>query len=157
MNSSTRPRSVFPRLGGSPDRHKADLDPLIQGSGGDPAQHCQGVVFIIGVLKAADDRCCGINEPGKFSQIPLPAEQRALLPACYQQHNAANERQCACNRRQQYRMCLVASSMNRSDVNDLFPGRVRKTSPRKTDQPKYNQDHPKRFIHGTSFVGGSWQ
>src|ERR1035438_828544 len=33
----------------------------------DPAQHCQGVAFVIGVLKAADDRCRGANEPGKLS------------------------------------------------------------------------------------------
>jgi DNA-binding CsgD family transcriptional regulator len=39
-------------------------------------------------------------------------------------------------KRQRYRMCLVAGSVNRSDVDDLFPGRVRKTSPRKTEQTK---------------------
>jgi hypothetical protein len=50
-------------------------------------------------------------------------------------------------------MCLVASSVNWSDVNDLLPGRVRKTSPRKTNQSKYNQDHPKRPIHEASFGG----
>jgi hypothetical protein len=38
--------------------------------------------------------------------------------------------------------------VNRSDVDDPFPGCVRKTAPRKTDQTKYNQDHPKRFVHG---------
>jgi len=54
-------------------------------------------------------------------------------------------------------MCLVASSVNRSDVNDLFPGRVRKTSSRKTEQTKPNQDHPKRLVHTASFGGDSWQ
>jgi hypothetical protein len=45
-------------------------------------------------------------------------------------------------------MCLVASSVNRSDVNDRFPGRVRKTSPRKTKQTKRNQDYSNRLFHG---------
>ncbi len=37
-------------------------------------------------------------------------------------------------------MCLVTRRVNRPDVNDLFPGRVRKTSLRKTEQTKRNQD-----------------
>jgi len=89
----------------------------------------------------------------EVSPIYSPAER--LLPSCYQQHNAANERHCAYDRRQQYRMCLIASSVNRSDVNDLLPGRVRKTSPRKPGQSKYNQDHPNCSNHGASFGSGS--
>jgi hypothetical protein len=42
-------------------------------------------------------------------------------------------------------MCLVASRVNRSDVDDSFPGRVRKTSPHKSDQTNHNQDDSKRF------------
>src|SRR5260370_33607198 len=49
-----------------PNRNKADLDSLIQGAR-DPAQHRQGVAFVIAVLKAADDRCCGINDLGELS------------------------------------------------------------------------------------------
>jgi hypothetical protein len=71
-----------------------------------------------------------------------------FVPACYQEHDAAHERHCACDGRQGYTMCLVARSVNGSDVDDLFPGGVRKTSPRKTEQTKHNQDHPKRLIHG---------
>jgi hypothetical protein len=52
-------------------------------------------------------------------------------------------------------MRLFASCVDRSDVNDLFPGRVRKTSPGKTEQPKRNQDYPKRLVHGASLSGGS--
>jgi hypothetical protein len=68
--------------------------------------------------------------------------------ACYEKHGAANERRCACDGRQRNVVCLFARSVNRSDVNDLLPGRVRKTSPCKTDQTKCNQDQPKRFGHG---------
>ncbi len=53
-------------LCGPPDRNKADLDSLMQGAR-DPAQYSQGVAFIVGILKAADDRRCGANEPGKLS------------------------------------------------------------------------------------------
>src|SRR5260370_35232273 len=49
-----------------PNRNKADLDSLIQGAC-DPAQHRQGVAFVIAVLKTADDRCCRINELGELS------------------------------------------------------------------------------------------
>ena len=51
-------------------------------------------------------------------------------------------------------MGYVASSVDRSDVNNVFPGRVGKTSPCKTKQTQRNQDYPKRFVHGVS-VGGS--
>ena len=51
-------------------------------------------------------------------------------------------------------MRLFASCVDRSDINDLLPGRVRKTSPGKTDQTKRNQDYPHRLVHGAS-VGGS--
>jgi hypothetical protein len=45
-------------------------------------------------------------------------------------------------------MFFLAGSVNRSDVHDLFPGRVRKASPRKTEQAKRNQDDSKHFVHG---------
>jgi hypothetical protein len=60
------------------------------------------------------------GECGKARTLP-----RAQFP---------NERHCACDRRQRYIMFLVAGSVNRSNVNNLFPGRIRKTSPGKTDQ-----------------------
>ena len=49
-------------------------------------------------------------------------------------------------------MRLFASSVNRPDVNDLFPCRVRKASPGKSEQTKCNQDYPKRLVHGASLV-----
>ena len=52
-------------------------------------------------------------------------------------------------------MRLLASGVDRSDVNNLFPGRVRKTSPSKTEQPKRNQDYPKRLVYGASVGRGS--
>jgi hypothetical protein len=77
-----------------------------------------------------------------------PAGRKLFLFACYEEHNAANERHCACDGRQRYVVCLFASRVNRSDVDDRFPGGVRKTSPRKTEQAKHNQDNPNRFLNG---------
>src|SRR5579863_6248940 len=54
------------RLCRTPDRYKTDLDPLVQRARY-PAQHRQGVAFIIGILKAADDRRGGTYELGKLS------------------------------------------------------------------------------------------
>ena len=48
-------------------------------------------------------------------------------------------------------MSLFASSVNRSDVDDLFPGRIRKPTPRKTEQAKHYQNDAKRFAHGSPF------
>ena len=45
-------------------------------------------------------------------------------------------------------MFLIASSVNGSDVDDLFPGGVGKASPGQTEQAKNDQDHSKRFVHG---------
>ena len=50
---------------------------------------------------------------------------------------------------------LVASCVNRSDVENLFPGRVRKTSPRETEQTEPNQDNSKRLVQAVSFGGSS--
>jgi hypothetical protein len=47
-------------------------------------------------------------------------------------------------------MSYVASGVNRSDVQDLFSGRVRKPSPSQTNSAKHNQDDPKRLIHSDS-------
>src|SRR5947208_7878907 len=49
-----------------PNRNKTDFDSLIQRAG-DPAQHCQGVAFVIGIFKAADYRCRRANELGQLS------------------------------------------------------------------------------------------
>jgi hypothetical protein len=76
------------------------------------------------------------------------AEPR-LLSAYGQECNAANERQCAYDGWQRDVVCLVARSVNRPDVDDLFPSGVGKTSPHKTDQTKHNQDSAKRFHHGS--------
>jgi hypothetical protein len=48
------------------------------------------------------------------------------LSACYKEYNAANERHRAKDGRQWNVVCLFACSVNRSDVDDLFPGCVRK-------------------------------
>src|ERR1039458_6291784 len=57
-----------------------------------------------------------------------------FLSACYDEHNARNERHRARDGRQRNVVCLFACSVNRSDVNHLFPGRVRKTSPGQTEK-----------------------
>jgi len=68
--------------------------------------------------------------------------------ACDEEHNTTNERHSARDGRQRNVVCLFACSVNRSDVNELFPGGVRKTSPRKTEQTECNQDYSKRLGHG---------
>src|SRR5208282_3316551 len=85
-----------------------------------------------------------------------PAGWKLFLPTCYQEHNAAQERHGAGDGRKRHIMRYVASSMDRPDINDLLPGRVRITSPRQAEQAQCNQDYPKRFVHGAS-VGGSQQ
>ena len=75
--------------------------------------------------------------------------QAALVSfSCHEEHNPADKRHCAHDGRQWHVMCLFASRVNRSDVEDLFRGRVRKASSCKTEQPKHNQDDPKCFVHG---------
>ena len=71
------------------------------------------------------------------------------LPACHEKYNAANERHRAHDGRQRNIVNLFASSVNRSDVDDLFPGRIRKPTPRKTEQAKHYQNDAKRFAHGS--------
>ena len=46
-------------------------------------------------------------------------------------------------------MCLVASSMNGPDVDDLFAGGVCKSSPRQTEQAKDDQDDSKSLVHSS--------
>src|SRR5579859_3885393 len=45
-------------------------------------------------------------------------------------------------------MRFVPSSVNRPDVNNLFPRRIRKASPRKAEQAKHNQEYSKCLVHG---------
>src|SRR5450759_1557518 len=140
----------FSPLGGSADFHK-----LLRWL--ELAGLCD--FFVASVLKAVDVGIIAIvilllkRLTGVF--LSTPGGRKLFLPACYQEHNAANERHCACDGRQRYIMCLVACSVNRSDVNDFFAGRVCKTSPRKTEQTKRNQDNSKRLVHGASFGGCS--
>src|ERR1035441_1042232 len=84
---------------------------------------------------------------GLQKQIP----PNLCLPACHEKYNAANERDRAQDGRQRNIVSLLASSMNRSDVDDLFPGRIRKPTPRKTEQAKHYQNDAKRFAHGSPF------
>jgi len=60
------PNSLFRAMLSAESANKADFNALIQRIR-DPAQHCQRVTFIIGVLKAANNRCCGADELGKLS------------------------------------------------------------------------------------------
>jgi hypothetical protein len=53
-------------------------------------------------------------------------------------------------------MCLVAGSVNRSDIDDLLPRRVRKTSSRKTEHTKCNENNP-NCLHNAFFACGQWQ
>jgi len=82
---------------------------------------------------------------GLQKQIP----PNLCLPACHEKYNAANERHRAHDGRQRNIVNLFASSVNRSDVDDLFPGRIRKPTPRKTEQAKHYQNDAKRFAHGS--------
>ena len=68
--------------------------------------------------------------------------------ACYKEHNTANKRHGARDGRQRNVVGLFACSVNRADIDELFPGRVRKTSPHKTEQPERNQDDSERLVHG---------
>jgi len=44
-------------------------------------------------------------------------------------------------------VCLFAGGVNRPDVDELLPGRVRETSPRNTDESESNQNDAKYPIH----------
>ena len=71
-----------------------------------------------------------------------------FLSACHENYNAANERHCAHDGRLRNVVSLFASSVNRSDIDDLFPSRILKPTPRKTEQAKHYQNDAKRFAHG---------
>jgi hypothetical protein len=62
-----------------------------------------------------------------------------LLLAHHQKREATNQRHSANNRRQRDRMCLIAGSMQRPNINYLFPSRVVKAAPHDTNQSKRNQ------------------
>ena len=81
---------------------------------------------------------------------------RGRLSARYEEYNAANERHRARDGGQWHVVCFFAGGVDRADINQLFRGGVRKTSPRKTEQAKHDQDDPKRFVHAASFDGGSY-
>src|SRR5664279_331752 len=55
--------------------------------------------------------------------------RKLFLSACHEKYNAANERHRAHDGRQRNIVSLFASSVNRSDVDDLFPSRIRKPTP----------------------------
>jgi hypothetical protein len=98
------------------------------------------------------DVCLCIIRLSIFLSSDFPVRGRAgslCLPACYEEHNAANERHRAHDGRQRNIVSLFASSVNRSDVDDLFPGRVCKPTPRETEQAKHYQNDAKRFAHGS--------
>ena len=72
-----------------------------------------------------------------------------FLSACDEKYNAANERHRAQDGRQRNIVSLLASGVNRSDVDDLFASRIRKPTPRETEQAKHDQNDAKRFAHGS--------
>jgi hypothetical protein len=47
-------------------------------------------------------------------------------------------------------MRYVSSRVDRSDVNHLLPGRIRKTSPGEAEKTQHNQDQTQGFFHGAS-------
>jgi hypothetical protein len=87
------------------------------------------------------------NRAPEAKQIP----PNLFLSACHEKHNATNERHRAHDGRQRNVVTLFASSVNRSDVDDLFPSGIRKPTPRKTGQAKHYQNEAKRFAHGSPF------
>jgi hypothetical protein len=87
------------------------------------------------------------EEGERQKQIP----PNLFLSACHEKYNAANERHRAYDGRQGNIVSLLASSVNRSDIDDLFLSRVRKPAPRKTEQAKHYQNDAKRFAHGSRF------
>jgi hypothetical protein len=80
---------------------------------------------------------------------PVDLALNLFLSACHEKYNAANERHRAHDGRQRNVVSLFASSVNRSDVDDLFPGRIRKPTPRKAEQAKHYQNDANRFAHGS--------
>jgi hypothetical protein len=49
-------------------------------------------------------------------------------------------------------MSFFARSVDGSDVKNLLPRRIVKTSPRQAHQAKHNQDQSNRLVHSTSAV-----
>ena len=68
-----------------------------------------------------------------------------FLSACDEKYNRAQDG------RQRNIVSLLASSMNRSDVDGLFPSRIRKPTPRETELAKHYQNDAKRFAHDSLF------
>ena len=66
----------------------------------------------------------------------------------------AHKRRCACDGRCRHIIRDVARCVSSPCVNELLPGRVR-NHPGKPEQPKFNQDYPKRRVHCTSLDGDS--
>ena len=79
--------------------------------------------------------------------MPRRTSQQLFLFPCYEKYDAANECYRACDGRQRYVVCLFAGSMNRSNVDDFFSSRIRKSSPRKAEQTNHNKDNSNRFVH----------
>jgi hypothetical protein len=105
-----------------------------------------GIEIVLSVLVRVD-----VDEPSGpwISQIFRRSGRPELcLSACHKEYHAANQRHGAKDGRQRNVVCLFASRVNWSDVDDLFPGRIRKPTPRKTEQAKHYQNDAKRFVHG---------
>jgi len=83
-----------------------------------------------------------------------PSTKLFFLP-CYEKHNTANKRHCARDRRQRHVVCLFASGLDRSNVNNLFISRAGKPSPRQTKQARHNQDYSSALFTAASFGSDS--
>jgi len=73
----------------------------------------------------------------------------ALFVSQDQQHDAARKRNTSNDRRQRDRFCLVGSHLNRTEIDDLFPGRVGDALIRKRDNAYYDKDdaYQRVFFH----------
>jgi hypothetical protein len=83
-----------------------------------------------------------------FFPRPDGRKLRDFLSARHQEHNTAGKNQRTRDGCQRQVVCLFASRVNRSDIENLLSSRVGETSPHKSEQTNHNQDNPKRFVHG---------
>ena len=113
--------------------------------------HGTGRIFRVGdrdadlLVLLQRQRLQGPKDPIFIHGVNLTVHRIAILRRKY---NAANERRRARHGRQRNVVSLFASSVNRSDVDGLFPGRIRKPTPRKTKQAKRYRNDARRFAHG---------
>ena len=77
----------------------------------------------------------------------VAATVKLVFLGCRQKHYAAYERNGSGDGGERDIVFLFASGVNWSDVHDFFCSRVRKASPRKTEQTRDDQNDSKYFVH----------